>query len=57
MKAFTVGLLAGGTMAAMGIGYLMQDKKARNTVLDKGKKAAVKTSEMVDDVVDSILEL
>jgi hypothetical protein len=57
MKAFTVGLLAGGTMAAMGIGYLMQDKNKRNAVLDKGKKVAVKTSEMVDDVVDSIFEL
>ena len=52
-----MGLMAGTMMTAVGIGYLLQDKKTCNAMLHKGKKMAVKAEDVVDDVVDGILEM
>lgn len=57
MRGFTMGVLAGGTMMAVGMGCLLRDKKACRTILNKGKRAAVKTENMVDDMVDDIMQL
>lgn len=57
MRRFTMGLMAGTMMTAVGIGYLLQDKKTCNAMLHKGKKMAVKAEDVVDDVVDGILEM
>jgi len=57
MKRFTVGLMAGTMMTAVGVGYLLQDKKTTNTIRHKSKKMASKAGDAVEDVVDSFLEM
>ena len=57
MRKFTVGLMAGTMMTAVGVGYLLQDRRTSNAIRHKGKKMALKAGDAVDDVVDGILEM
>lgn len=50
MKGFTVGILAGSAMAAVGIGYLLNDKKTYNKMMKKGKKLAMHAEDMIEDM-------
>lgn len=54
MSKFTTGLLAGGMMAAVGVSYVMNDKKARRKMVRTSKKVANKAGHMLDDVSSNI---
>lgn len=56
MKKFAAGIIMGGAMACAGIGYLMQDQKARRKMVKKGKKMVVRAEEVMDDLMDDIME-
>lgn len=55
MRKFTVGLMAGTMMTAVGVGYMLQDRKTTNAIRHKGKKMVLKAGDAVEDVVDGIL--
>lgn len=64
MKSFTMGIVTGGLMTALGIGCLLQDqknyqsiKKKGNKIMQKSKRMAKKAENMVEDAVDDLLEL
>ncbi|MEY8321626.1 hypothetical protein AAK894_11170 [Lachnospiraceae bacterium 46-61] len=64
MKSFTMGIVTGGLMTAIGIGCLLQDqkhyqsiKKKGNKIMKKGKHMARKAENVVEDAVDDLLEL
>ncbi len=64
MKGFTMGIVTGGLMTAVGIGYLLQDQKSyhamrkkSNKMIRKGKRMAKKAEGIVEDAVDDLLEL
>lgn len=55
MNKFTTGMLIGTAMTAAGVGYLMKDKRAYQTVAKKGKRAVAKAEEAIDDVMDHMM--
>ncbi|NDO47362.1 hypothetical protein [Clostridium sp. MD294] len=64
MKSFTMGIVTGGLMTALGIGCLLQDqknyqsiKKKGNKIMQKSKRMARKAENIVEDAVDDLLEL
>ena len=64
MKSFTMGIVTGGLMTAIGIGCLLQDQKYYQSIKKKGKKKkkkgkhmARKAENVVEDAVDDLLEL
>ena len=64
MKGFTMGIVTGGLMTALGIGCLLQDqknyqsiKKKGNKIMQKSKRMAKRAENMVEDAVDDLLEL
>lgn len=64
MKSFTMGIVTGGLMTALGIGCLLQDqknyrslKKKGNKIMQKSKRMAKKAENIVEDAVDDLLEL
>ncbi len=64
MKSFTMGIVTGGLMTALGIGCLLQDqknyqsiKKKGNKIMQKSKRMAKRAENMVEDAVDDLLEL
>lgn len=56
MKNFTIGMVTGGAMAAIGIGCLLKDKQMCRQAIHQGKKMASKAEDIVDNIVDDILE-
>lgn len=64
MKSFTMGIVTGGLMTALGIGCLLQDqknyqsiRKKGNKIMQKSKRMAKRAENMVEDAVDDLLEL
>lgn len=57
MTKFTTGLLAGGVMAAVGVSYAMNDKRARRKMMRTSKKMAAKAGRIFDDVSDSVEDM
>ena len=64
MKSFTMGIVTGGLMTALGIGCLLQDqknyqsiKKKGNKIMQKSKRMAKRAENMVEDAVDDLLEI
>lgn len=54
MNKFTSGVVAGTILAAAGIGYVMNDRKAKRKVMQKGRKFASRASNMLDDIADNV---
>lgn len=50
MKKFTTGLVAGGIMTALGVSYMMNDKKSRKKMIRNGKKMAVRAEHLFNDM-------
>ena len=62
MKGFTMGIVTGGLMTAVGIGCLLQEQKGYlkqkgSKMLQKGKHMAKKAEDIVEDAVDDLLEM
>lgn len=55
MNRFTTGLLAGGAMVAMGVGYMMRDRYAYENMKRKGKHMVKKAEDVMDGVVDDFM--
>ena len=55
MNKFTTGMLIGGAMTAMGVGYLMMDRRAYHQMAKKGKRMVVKAEEAIDDMMDHMM--
>ena len=55
MNKFTTGMLIGGAMTAMGVGYLMMDRRAYHQMAKKGKRMVVKAEEAIDDLMDGMM--
>ena len=55
MNKFTTGMLLGGAMTAMGVGYLMMDRRAYPQMAKKGKCMVVKAEEAIDDLMDGMM--
>lgn len=51
MNKFTTGLLLGGAVTIAGVGYLIQDKRACQKIVKKGKRMAVKAEEAIEDLL------
>ena len=52
MTHFATGVIAGGVIAAIGVGMLMSDSKTRRRI-EKGRKQAMrKTEDLIDGVTD-----
>lgn len=52
MNKFATGLLAGSVVAALGVGYAMNDKKTKKQVMRQGKKIVSKAGHVVDEMTD-----
>lgn len=61
MKSFTMGIVTGGLMTALGLGCLLQDqkdlKRKGSKMIRKGKHMAKKAENIMEDAVDDLLEL
>ena len=55
MNKFTTGMLIGTAMTAVGVGYLMKDKRTYQTVAKKGKRMVTKAEEAIDDMMDNMM--
>ena len=52
MRHFASGLLAGGIIAAVGVGMIMSDSKTRRKI-ERGRRSAMrKTENLIDEVTD-----
>ena len=54
MHRLTTGLLAGSVMTAIGVGYVMSDKKAKRKMMKNGRKMASRAGHMIDDMTDHL---
>ncbi len=52
---FAMGFLAGG--AAVMTGYLLRDEKKCKTLVRKGKKAAMRAEEIMEDMADTMKDM
>lgn len=48
MQRFTKGLIAGGVLGTIGLGYALSDRRTRKKMVKDGKKAMNKAGRMVD---------
>lgn len=56
MNKFTVGLLAGTTIAVMGVGYMMRDQRNYNAMMKNGKKMAKKAERRLEGLVEDMMD-
>lgn len=54
MQRFATGLIAGGIVAALGVGYAMNDRRARTKMMKRGKKMASKAGHAIGDAIDDV---
>ena len=52
MTRFATGLIAGGVIGAIGLGYAMQDKRMRRRVMRDGRRAMNKASDVMENITD-----
>ena len=52
MRGFTVGLLAGGVIGAVGLTYALRDRKTRRRMVKDGKKLAHRANDVIDNITD-----
>jgi hypothetical protein len=52
MGKFTTGLIAGGIVGAIGLGYALQDRRFRKKVVKDGRKFANKCVDAYESVAD-----
>jgi hypothetical protein len=52
MGKFTSGLLAGGLVGAIGLGYALRDRRFRKKMLKDGRRIVHRCSNMFDNVTD-----
>lgn len=50
MRRFTSGVIAGGLIGALGLGYALSDRKTRKRMVKDGKKALDKASDAVNNI-------
>ena len=52
MRHFTSGVIAGGIIAAIGVGMIMSDSKTRRKIARGHRNAMRKTENLIDEVTD-----
>lgn len=50
MRKFTSGVIAGGLIGALGLGYALSDKKTRKRMIRDGKRVIDKASDAVNNI-------
>lgn len=52
MRKLTAGLIAGGVLGAIGLGYAMTDKRTKRRILRDTKRAMYKANDLIENVSD-----
>ena len=52
MNRFATGILAGGVLGAIGMGWLMSDGKTRRRIIRNHRRATRKTEDLLNGVSD-----
>ena len=54
MKNFVEGLLLGGTVTAVAVGCLMQDRRTCRRAVRKGRRMAGRAEDAIEDMMDDL---